>query len=181
MRPFPTLVLLLLLTELATTRAVAQGAPGTRWPVPGVDPLATELVLEARVMISPAIVVGPSDHGQRQFIPITGGRFIGDGIAGEVMAGGADWQLVRPDGVLELTAIYSLRTDDGAVIVVENRGIGVPPEPGPDGPGIRYLRTSPQFHAPAGKYQWLNKAVFVGTVTPDPNGGAVIIRMFKVL
>lgn len=159
---------------------MADDLAGTRWPVPEVDAPGMQLVLEAWVAIDGAIAVGPSDHGQRQFIPITGGRFAGDGIRGEVMAGGADWQLRRPDGVLELNALYSIRTEDGAVIVVDNRGIGVA-EGEPGAGGGFYLRTVPRFHAPQGKYDWLNKAVFLGTVTPDPAGGAVIIRVFKVL
>jgi hypothetical protein len=112
----------------------------------------------------------------RRFIPITGGRFSGNGVKGEVMPGGADWQLVRPDGVTEVNALYSIRTEDGAVIVVDNRGIIVPAAA-----GIGYARTNPRFHAPEGKYDWLNKTMFVGTITPSPQSGAVIIRAFKVL
>lgn len=161
---------------LSATAATAQSDAGARWPVPDVAPPGTELALELYVSISPAVTVGPSDAGVRRFIPITGGRFRGDGIQGEVMAGGADWQLTRPDGVTEVLALYSIRTDDGADIVVDNRGIIVPAEG-----GIGYARTSPRFHAPQGKYDWLNKTVFVGTITPSPQGGAVIIRVFKVL
>ena len=43
-----------------------------------------------------------------------------------------------------------------------------------------YVRTNPQFHAPQGKYDWLHKTVFVGTISPAPGGGAVIIRAFRV-
>lgn len=164
------------LYALLATAAVAQEDAGTRWPVTGVTPPSTELALELYVTISPAVAVGASDHGTRQFIPITGGHFVGNGIKGEVMSGGADWQLRRPDGVTEVNALYSIKTDDGAVIVVDNRGIIVP-----GNGGIGYARTNPQFHAPQGKYEWLNKTLFVGTITPSTKGGAVIIRVFKVL
>jgi hypothetical protein len=168
---------LLLTAALLATAALAQDDAGTRWPVPGVAAPGTELALELYVAISPAIAVGPSDHGTRQFIPITGGHFVGAGIKGEVMNGGADWQLRRPDGVTEVNALYSIKTDDGAVIVVDNRGIIVPGNGGSGG----YVRTNPRFHAPQGKYEWLNKTLFVGTISPSPKGGAVIIRVFKVL
>ena len=69
-----------------------------------------------------------------------------------------------------------LRRKDGAVIVVDNEGIIVP-----GSGGIGYARTNPRFHAPQGKYDWLNKTLFVGTITPATQGGAVIIRVFKVL
>jgi hypothetical protein len=157
--------------------AFAQDA-GQRWPVPAVTAPTTELALELNVTISPAVVVGDSAHGRRQFIPITGGRFSGaNGLKGEVMAGGADWQLRRPDGVTEVTAVYSIKTDDGVVIEVDNRGIIVPPS----GEAPAYVRTTPRFHAPQGPHEWLNKTAFVGTITPNPQGGAVIIRVFKVL
>lgn len=134
-------------------------------PTPGL-----RLVLQARVTVDPAVEVGDSDHGKRRFIPITGGTFTGEGIKGEVMAGGADWQIDRPDGVREIEALYSLRTDDGAVIIVHNKGLSVP-DP-------RYLMTVPAFHAPAGKYEWLNRRIFVGRITPVPGGGAVVISVF---
>jgi Protein of unknown function (DUF3237) len=158
----------------ASSSSLAQEDAGNRWPVPGVVAPGTELALELYVTLAPAVVVGSSDDGTRQHIPITGGRFRGEGIRGEVMAGGADWQVVRPDGVLEVNALYSIKTDDGAVIVVDNRGII---DRNADPP---YVRTVPRFHAPQGKYDWLNKTLFVGTISGAPGGNAVIIRAFKV-
>ena len=173
MRRWLSLSLLLL-----SAGALAQSDAGARWPVPDVAPPTTELALELYVTIAPAVVVGPSDHGRRQYIPITGGRFSGtDGLKGEVLAGGADWQLQRPDGVTEVLAIYSIKTDDGAVIEVDNRGIIVPATDSRP----RYVRTAPRFHAPQGLHEWLNQTTFVGTITPSPQGGFVIIRVFKVL
>ena len=168
----------------ASSLGHAQETAGNRWPINDVTAPTTELALELYVTIAPRVEVGETDDGVRQFIPITGGRFSGDGIRGEVMAGGADWQTRRRDGVVEVYALYSIRTDDGAVIVVDNRGIIVPPPPAAAGgaaaPAAGYVRTSPRFHAPQGKYDWLNKTVFVGTITPAPGGGAVIIRAFRV-
>ncbi len=167
----------------AAARPVAEETAGTRWPVEGVESPKTELVIEAYVKIAPAVEIGKSDAGTRRFIPITGGRFVGEGIKGEVMAGGADWQLVRPDGVLEVNALYSIRTDDGVTIEVDNRGIIVPGRPAAAGrPATQgYVRTVPKFHAPEGKYDWLNKHIFVGGISPAAGGGAVVIRVFRVL
>ena len=166
-----------LVTMALVGTALAQEDAGRRWPVRDVAAPATELALELYVTIAPPVVVGPSDHGTRQFIAITGGRFVGaNGLKGEVTAGGADWQLRRPDGVTEVKAIYSIKTDDGAVIEVDNQGIIVAAAD-----GSRYVRTTPRFHAPQGPHDWLNKTSFVGTITPSPQGGAVIIRVFKVL
>jgi hypothetical protein len=179
MRPQISLSFFVLTVAIAC--AQAQENAGDRWPITDIAAPTTELALELYVTLSPAVQIGESDHGARQFIPITGGRFSGEGIRGEVMGGGADWQLRRPDGVLEVNALYSLRTDDGAVIVVDNRGIIVPPaSTAGAAPAAAYVRTSPRFHAPQGKYDWLNKTVFIGTISPAEGGGAVIIRVFRV-
>ena len=48
---------------------------------------------------------------------------MGPKIKGKVLRGGADWQTVREDGTADLVAKYSLMTDDGVIIFVENSGI----------------------------------------------------------
>lgn len=149
------------------------------WDKPDVPALTTELVMELTVNISARVEVGKSDLGNRAYIPITGGHFEGAGIKGEVLAGGADWQLTRPDGVMEVNALYSIKTADGAVIVVHNTGIVVRSAAG-DKPALPYVRTVPVFHAPEGQYDWLNKKIFTGTITPARDGSHVVIRVFQV-
>ncbi len=83
--------------------------------------LHAEFVYEAIVEIGAPVVVGKTPAGHRQYIPITGGRFHGDKIQGTVLPGGADWQTTRADGVTEVDALYSMKCDDGTVIIVRNR------------------------------------------------------------
>jgi len=45
---------------------------------------------------------GEVPGGRRRIIEILGGTFEGPNIRGRVLPGGADWQLVRPDGFAEL-------------------------------------------------------------------------------
>jgi hypothetical protein len=144
------------------------------WSNADIQPLTTELVMELKVSIGPTVEIGPSDKGTRRYISITGGSFEGKGIKGEVLAGGADWQLTRPDGVLEVNAIYAIKTHDGAVITVTNSGLV------DVSASSRYVRTVPSFQAPNGKYDWLNRRVFVGTITPSPKRDFVTIRVFEV-
>lgn len=145
------------------------------WSKPEVSAPTTELVMELKVLIGPPVNIGKSDHGSRRFIPITGGTFEGRGIKGEVMAGGADWQLTRQDGITEIEAIYAIKTDDGQVIAVENWGVLAPAA------GAKpYVRTNPRFQAPEGKYDWLNKRLFTGSITPSPQGDFVLIRVFQI-
>lgn len=125
--------------------------------------------------LAPAQTPGATPYGGRNRIPITGGTFEGPRIKGKVLSGGADWQLNRADGCMTLEADYMIQADDGALIHVHNCGV-LSGKPGaPD----FYLRTTPVFEAPIGRHDWLNKAVFVGTVEGAP-GGAVCIRVFKV-
>jgi hypothetical protein len=69
------------------------------------------------------MVVGDISYGERRIIPITGGSFVGPRLSGRVLPGGADWQVIRRDGITELEARYTLETDDGALIYVLNKGI----------------------------------------------------------
>jgi hypothetical protein len=144
-----------------------------------IAPLQTEFVLEARVNCDPVVIVGDSKQGKRQLVPITGGGFSGVNLKGRVLAGGADWQLVRPDGVLEIEARYTIQTDDGVNISVCNRGIALYP---PTAESV-YVRTIPEFEAPTSSaYAWLNKAIFVGTVSPISRQPLIVqVRVFKVL
>jgi hypothetical protein len=157
----------------AVSLARAGDAARTEPPQAAVTPLQTEFTYEALVNIAPAVEVGPSSRGTRRYIPITGGTFHGPRIKGVVLPGGADWQLERPDGVLEINALYSIKADDGAVIIVHNSGIVVD--------NGSYFRTVPQFEAPRGRHDWLNKSVFVGSVAGAPQPGAVVVRVFRVV
>ena len=165
MRPLRFLALCFLTAALSCF-----GKPEVAAPVP---PLQTELVYEAVVAIDPAVDVGAAPQGHRRYIPITGGTFEGPKLRGVVLPGGADWQTDRADGVTEADALYSIRCDDGTVVIVHNRGVIA-------GKGV-YMRTAPRFEAPAGAHAWLNESQFVGSVVGGPRPGTVIIRVFRVL
>lgn len=137
------------------------------------EPLRTEFVYEAIVSIDAPIEVGPTPHGRRRYIPITGGTFEGARIRGTILPGGADWQTDRADGVTEADALYSIRTDDGTVIIVRNQGVIAR--------GGAYMRTALRFDAPAGPHAWLNESQFVSAIAGGPRPGTVSIRVFRVL
>ena len=80
---------------------------------------------------------------------------------------GADWPVVRPDGVVELNAHYMIEADDGARIYIRNHGLcaWTAAEPRPDGRAAAipaYFRCTPYFRAPEGPHDWLNRTVIVG-------------------
>ena len=57
-----------------------------------------ELFAHASVKVAPPLLVGPTLTGERRIIPITGGRVEGARLRGEIIPGGADWQIVAADG-----------------------------------------------------------------------------------
>ncbi|HSV83304.1 MAG TPA: DUF3237 domain-containing protein [Ramlibacter sp.] len=135
-----------------------------------------EHVYDAIVDIEPRRDLGRSARGERFIVPILGGSFEGPRLKGRVLAGGADRQLLRPDGVKELDALYEMETDDGAVITVRNRVLIE--DPSPDG---RYARSVVQLTAPEGPHAWLNRRVFVGTLASlKPQRDAVKISVYCV-
>ena len=144
-------------------------------------------VCDIEVEVGPIRDLGPTPHGRRRIVEILGGRVMGPRLTAEIVPGGADWQHVRSDGVLELEARYSIRAGDGTEITVVNRGIR---RAAPEimermsrgeavNPALVYFRTVPTFEAPAGPYDWLNRSVFLATAARLPD--KVQIRVFEVL
>ena len=164
---------------IGSASAAAGGREPRQWAEDGAIP-GLEFVFQATVSIAPVISFGQGSYGVRRIIPITGGRFHGPRLSGEVLDEGQDTQLVRPDGVTEICARYVLRADDGERIYIVNSGLVVP---GPD-PTAKpsYVRTQPRFEAAVGgRYEWLNKSLFIGTLHPLPvTQHGVVIRVFRV-
>ena len=108
-------------------------------------------------------------------------------MKGTIVAGGADWQTVRTDGTADLEARYTLKTDDNALIYIQNKGIRIgKPEvlarlaKGEKvNPSEYYMRTTATFEVAEGKYSWLTKSVVVATGMR--NAKSVVIRFYKVL
>ena len=142
----------------------------------------TEFMWEAKVKIANMITVGESKRGVRRVIPITGGTFTGPQIKGEVLSGGEDWQLVRPDGDTELNARYLLKTDDGFVIqVINNALIHIDTKT-----KAFYCKSVLDLEAPTNSpYDYLNHAIFIGTLKmPELKPGEepyVVIGVYKLL
>ena len=143
-------------------------------PTPTPPELA--FVYEARVDIGERRALGATPMGERFIIDILGGDFEGPLLRGRVLPGGADRQLLRPDGVKQLHAVYEMQTDDGAVLTIDNRVV-IDETATPQ----RYARSVVAITAPAGPHAWLNRRVFVGTVhSLQPARQAVAIRIYLV-
>jgi hypothetical protein len=130
--------------------------------------------------------LGDTPLGRRRIIGITGGRFAGERLSGRILPGGADWQVIRADGVADLDARYTLETGDGALIYVRNRGYRHGPAEvlkklirGEDvDPSLYYMRTTPSFETGDARYAWLNRIVCVASGARRP--AAVELEVFEV-
>lgn len=138
-----------------------------------------EFVYEATGELEHPRAIGETYDGARRIIPIVGGgRVEGPMIKGRLIGNAADWQLTRPDGVTVADAIYAIETDDGVVIQIRNRGLRHgPPEvmqrlaSGQKvDPAEYYFRTVPEFIAPNGPYDWLNRSIFICSGARYPLG-----------
>ncbi|WP_219723282.1 DUF3237 domain-containing protein [Bacillus sp. Marseille-P3661] len=125
-----------------------------------------EFSFHAYVAIGKSLEIGQVPTGFRSIVPITGGKFEGQ-LNGVVIPGGADWQLIRNDGIMEVEARYTLKTDDGILIYIVNKGMINLDE--------AYARTSPKFEVSDEKYAWLSESMFVSEITPMENETTPIV------
>ena len=149
--------------------------------------LKSELLYEMAADLDEPQQVGATPHGMRMIVPVTGGTVTGPKIKAEVLPFGADWVLIRPDGIAELDVRATLKTDDGELIYVYYSGIlALTPEiserraKGEDvDPSEYYFRTRPTFETGSEKYGWLNSIVCVGVGKVEPN--KVRYKVYQIL
>jgi len=132
-----------------------------------------EFAFEGRVTLAPAVVLGNTALGHRQYIPITGGTVAGPKLKGQVVPGGWDFQLTySASDCTQLSADYFLKADDGTLIHVINEGLVCP--------GGQRSLFHPRLEAAKGAHEWLTHATFVATLEVEPGGQAVRIRFYQV-
>lgn len=149
--------------------------------------LQTRYVFTITAHIGSVTSAGDIGTGVRRIIPIIGGEVKGKGVNGKVCAFGADFQIIRPNELIELEAKYAFQTDDGAVIYVENKGIRFGPvellqrlkRGEAVDPKLIYFRTVPKFETGAEKYRWLMESLFVGSAARHAD--RVVIDVHQVL
>jgi hypothetical protein len=126
-----------------------------------------EPLFEITAQIAPPILIPDTPDGTRVVIHVTGGKFEGPRLKGTVLASGADWFRVRPDGKVGIIDVrLVLQTDDGENIYMTYTGRA---KMGPSGP--TGLATAPVFATSTkGKYAWLNDVQALATGEPGPVG-----------
>ncbi len=140
--------------------------------------LNTAWLMTLQVAVAPPQRIGAVPHGARVTAPILGGSFDGPRLRGRVVPGGADWTLLRADGVLELDLRILLETDDGAQIYLTSVGFRHgPPEvlaALARGEAVDqasyFFRVTPRFETGHVKYAFLNRLLAVATADRKPAG-----------
>jgi len=149
--------------------------------------LATKYVFTLTVRIGEVTSAGEAGPAVRRIVPTLGGEVRGADVNGKVCAFGADFQIIRPNELIELEAKYAFETDDGAVVYVENTGIRFGPvellqklkRGEPVDPELIYFRTVPKFETGSEKYRWLMQNLFVGSAARHAD--RVVIDVHQVL
>ena len=149
--------------------------------------LKSELLCEVVGILDIPQQIGATPHGVRVIVPVIGGTVTGPKINAEVLPFGADWILMRTDGIGEIDVRITMKTDDGALIYVYYGGIlALTPEinerqaKGEDvDPSEYYFRTRPIFETGSEKYSWLNSIVSVGVGKVEP--GKVRYKVYQIL
>ena len=140
-----------------------------------------------KVEVADPFDFGVTPVGHRRVINIVGGSFAGPRMSGSVLGGGADWQIIRPDGVAVLDARYTLRTDAGDFIQVTSQGLRHGPveiiarlaRGEAVDPKLYYFRTVLRFETGAAAFDWINKTIAVASGVRTRN--LVELEAFELL
>lgn len=146
----------------------------------------TEFIFKAAITVGEVQELGETHVGRRRIIPITGGSFEGPQLSGAVLPGGADWQIVRADGSAYLEARYTIKTNDGALVYVQNKGYRHGPaevmarvaKGEAVDPLSYYFRATPFFETADPGLAWLNRTICVAT--GERQADTVILDVYAV-
>jgi len=149
--------------------------------------ISCEFLMNIAADVGALMTMGGGPLGERRVVAIDGGTFAGPQLRGTIVPGGADWQIARADGVLDIDARYALRTDAGALIRVVSQGYRHgPPEVlaalgrGEDVPREKYFfRTVMRFETGAADLQWLNRTIAVATA--QRKARQVLLEAYRLL
>jgi hypothetical protein len=142
--------------------------------IKAVAEIRTGTLFDIVVDLNPRLTIGDGPFGRRILFGSAGGTFEGPKLRGEVLPGGGDWALFRPDGAMTLDVRLTLRTHDDALVHMTYGGRWItPPELRADmtdpakryqiDPADYYFRTNPLFETGAAQYAWLNDIVCIGS------------------
>jgi hypothetical protein len=143
--------------------------------------------MKLAVDVGEVVSMGVTPHGERRVVSILKGTFEGPEMRGEVLPGGADWQLARADGAIELDAHYALKEEGGGIIGVVSQGyrygsgeVLAALARGEDvDPAEYFFRTVMRFETGAPYLEWLNRTLAV--TTAERQARRVLLEAYRLL
>ncbi len=142
------------------------------------DPRLTR-IFRLEATLGEPLDLGDAPGGRRRIVPLTGGTFAGPELNGELLSGvSADWQIVLADGTTLAELRYTLRTEAGALIYIQSRGVRHGPAEvlsrlgrGEEVDPAEYVfRTATRIETAASELAWLNRGVFISVGGRWPGG-----------
>jgi len=131
--------------------------------------LSQEPIICIEAELAAPLLFGKSPYGERRVINILGGTISGPRVAGKILPGGADWQLIRADGVADILAKYTFQADSGGLVLVTSAGLrhGPPEVIAKLARGeavdrsLYYFRTMVRFETADPALDWLNRILTI--------------------
>ncbi len=145
-----------------------------------------EFMMTLTADVGEVVSMGVGPLGERRVVSILGGAFEGPSLRGEVLPG-ADWQLARADGVIDIDARYALRDKEGGYVRVLSQGYRhAPPEVlaalarGDDvDPSTYFFRAIMRFDTGAAHLEWLNRTIAIAV--GERKARQVTLSVYKLL
>ena len=149
-------------------------------------PPPLEFLAQVRCEVGALVNLGTGPYGERRCVPLLGGSVSGPGLNGAILPGGADWQILRADGALDIQAHYIVRTIDGALVEVDSRGL----RHGPPAvmqrlargeavaPGDYFFRTLMRFQT--GHADWLHLNATMALARGERQAQHVVLDVFRI-
>lgn len=143
-------------------------------PPPGLP--VCEFMFSLDLVLTSAISMLSGSPNGTALVGITGGSFKGPVLSGEVLPIGGDWAQIRDNGTTAVNVRATLKTHDGAHIIMTYGGRG-------STSGDKRIVSQPLFECLEPKYAWLNSvvAIGVGRGTTWATGGKASYDVFRVV
>ena len=153
--------------------------------------IETEFLFEVRIPQGPHHLIGDGPLGHRRITyPKAGAKVRGPRLNGEVLEGGGDPFLLRPDGIGEVDARITIRSDEGDVIMMSYKGVLDFTEEFTEAQGLgelvpreeNYFYVSVLFETASESYRWLNGILGVarGFIPEDLPSPCIGYQVFAV-
>ncbi len=134
-------------------------------------PPSLEFLFEGDVVLGEPLVIGQIAIGRRLvYLPEPGARIDGPHLHGQLLTGSVVTELVRPDGVIEVTSLIILAMSDGdcilarteMIVAISSKTARDLAEGRPYDPDSVYSHGVIHFEAAEdGPYSWLNRGVYI--------------------